>query len=82
MTDPARYYLDTNVLVRFFTGEPRDMFAASKSLIDRASHGEIILDLSPLILAETAFTLESFYQLPRRQAPGHWRTSSAALEFD
>jgi predicted nucleic acid-binding protein len=62
-----RYHLDSNVLVRFFTGQPSGMFSAATALIRRAGAGEVILELCPLVLAETAFTLESFYQHPREK---------------
>jgi hypothetical protein len=29
--------------------------------VEKAERGEVILELSPLVLAETAFTLESFF---------------------
>lgn len=62
-----RYHVDSNILLRFLTGEPPAMFAAASTLIGRAERGEVTLELSPLVLAETAFTLESFYKLPRRE---------------
>ncbi len=62
-----RYHLDSNVLLRFLIGEPHDQFAAASALFQRAEHGEVVLELSPLVLAETAFTLESFYKRPRRE---------------
>jgi len=62
-----RYHLDSNVLVWFFTGDPPDMFSSAAALIQRAGTGEVILELCPLVLAETAFTLESFYQHPRKK---------------
>ena len=30
----ARYHLDSNILLRFFTGEPAAMFAAASALIE------------------------------------------------
>ncbi len=62
-----RYHVDSNILLRFLTGEPPGMFAAASAFIERAERGEVVLELSPLVLAETAFTLESFYQRPRRE---------------
>jgi predicted nucleic acid-binding protein len=35
--------------------------------MERATRGLVILELSPLVLAETAFTLESYYGKPRRE---------------
>ena len=43
------------------------MFAAASAFIESAERGELALELSPLVLAETAFTLESFYKLPRKE---------------
>jgi predicted nucleic acid-binding protein len=68
--NPPRYLLDSNILLRFFTGEPASMFAASSSLIASAERGEVVLELSPLVLAETAFTLESFFKRPRKEVAG------------
>jgi len=62
-----RYHLDSNVLLRFFTGEPTEMFVAASRLMKESEDGETFLDLSPLVVAETAFTLESFYRIPRRE---------------
>lgn len=67
MTVPIRYHLDANVLIRFLIGEPKMMFDGAAALIERASRGEVVLDLHPLVLAETAFTLQSFYKVPRRK---------------
>lgn len=63
----ARYHLDSNILIRFLTGEPAGMFSAAAALIKRAEGGEVVLELSPLVLAETAFTLESFFKRPRKE---------------
>ena len=65
-----RYHLDTNILLRFLTGEPPGMFAAALGLLNSAERGEVVLEISPLVLAETAFTLESFYKLPRKEVAG------------
>ena len=43
------YHLDSNVLLRFFTGEPAGMFAAASALIQSADCGEVVLELSPLV---------------------------------
>ena len=61
-----RYHLDANVLLRFFVGEPPEQGAAAATLIKAAESGDAQLELSPLVLAETMFTLESFYKQPRR----------------
>jgi predicted nucleic acid-binding protein len=62
--------LDTNVLVRFLTGDPPKMAAKTRRLFERADAGEISLVLLPVILAETIYTLESFYEMERTAVAG------------
>lgn len=57
--------VDTNVLLRFFTGTPPDMAAKAKDLIAEADAGVITLEIIPLVLAETIYTLQSFYKMPK-----------------
>ncbi len=61
-----RQLVDSNVLLRFFTGEPPDMAARARHLVEQADKGETILIVLPVIVAETFFTLESFYELQRK----------------
>jgi predicted nucleic acid-binding protein len=56
-------FLDTNTLVRHLTGEPIDMAAQSTAFL--AAESELLL--ADLIVAETVYVLESYYQAPRRQ---------------
>jgi hypothetical protein len=37
----------------------------SKALIDAADAGDFVLEVPPVILAETVYTLESFYEMDR-----------------
>lgn len=56
-------FVDTNVVVRHLTGEPPD-------LADRATRyfaTERDLLLTDLVVAETVYVLESFYEAPRSQ---------------
>ncbi len=57
----VRAFVDTNVLVRHLTGDPPDLAArATQFLLDADE-----LLLADLIVAETVYVLESFYQLER-----------------
>ncbi len=38
-----RQLVDTNVLARFFTGEPHEMAVKARRLVERADKGEILL---------------------------------------
>jgi predicted nucleic acid-binding protein len=63
-----RYLVDTNILLRFLSGEPVQQAAAARKLLNRAAAGEIVLDVSPVIVAETLYTLLSFYEVERKEA--------------
>lgn len=63
-----RYLVDANVLLRFLSGKPAAQAAAARKLFTRASNGEVLLDVSPVIVAETIYTLISYYGVPRKEA--------------
>jgi predicted nucleic acid-binding protein len=62
-----RQLIDTNVLARFFTGEPRELADKARRLVERADNGEVVLVVLPLIVAELIYTLESFYEMERKE---------------
>jgi len=68
VSDSTRYLVDTNVLLRFLSGEPPAQAAAAKNLFAQADAGKILLDISPVIVAEAFYTLVSFYGVERKAA--------------
>jgi len=66
----TRYLVDTNILLRFLSGEPLRQAEAAKRLFAGAAAGEVVLDVSPVIVAETIHTLLSFYGVERKEAVG------------
>jgi predicted nucleic acid-binding protein len=54
-------FLDTNVLVRHLTGDPPEM--AERATRFLASAEDLLLP--DLVVAEVAYVLESFYEVPR-----------------
>ena len=67
-------FLDTNILVRHFTGDPPELAArAARYLADSND-----LRWPDLIVAETIYVLESFYEVERGQVASMIR---AALAF-
>ncbi len=56
-------FLDTNVLVRHLTGDPPDMAARATGYLQ----SETDLLLADVVVAETVYVLESFYEAPRGQ---------------
>lgn len=56
-------FVDTNVLVRHLTGDPPEMAARATAYLA----AEDDLFLTDLVVAETVYVLESFYEVPRTQ---------------
>jgi predicted nucleic-acid-binding protein len=56
-------FLDTNVIIRHLTGDPPEM--AQKATAFLAAADELLL--ADLIVAETVYVLESFYEVPRER---------------
>lgn len=56
-------FLDTNVIVRHLTGDPTAMARRATEFL--ATEPRLLL--ADLIVAETVYVLESFYEAPRRQ---------------
>lgn len=54
--------LDANVLLRYLIGDPQGMADRARTLLERAERGELVLILTPLILAECVWVLKSFYK--------------------
>lgn len=56
-------FIDTNILVRHLTGDPPDM--AERATRFLGAERELLL--VDLVVAETIYVLESFYEAPREQ---------------
>lgn len=63
-------FVDTNVLVRHLTGDPPAMAARATAFLSTAPE----LLLADLIVAETVYVLESFYEAPREQVAAAMRS--------
>lgn len=55
--------LDTSVVVRYLVGDPADLAARAAEIID----GEEPLQVTDVVLLETAHVLDSFYSVPRQE---------------
>lgn len=53
-------FLDTNILVRHFTGDPPQQARRATALLASATE----LHLTDVVAAETVYVLESFYEVP------------------
>lgn len=52
-------FLDTNILLRYFTGDDEQKAAASFELLLRVERGQETVVTSDLVISETVFTLQS-----------------------
>lgn len=60
-------YVDANVLIRFFTRDHPEMAERARQALAAAAEGRIKLVLTPVVLAEVVWTLNSFYRYGRTQ---------------
>lgn len=63
-------FVDTNVLIRHLTGDPPEMAARATAYLSR----EAELLVTNLVVAETVYVLESFYEVPREQVAASIRS--------
>jgi predicted nucleic-acid-binding protein len=66
-----RYFVDTNVFLRFLTNDVPEQAKAVEQLLKRAERGELQLHTSSLTIAEIVWTLESYYGLSRDEIRDH-----------
>ncbi len=60
-------FLDTSIVVRYLTGDPPDLAEKAAQIID----GEERLQVTDVVLAETAYVLTSVYGIPRSVVVDH-----------
>jgi predicted nucleic acid-binding protein len=65
-----RAFVDANVILQYFTKEPPDMAEASLKTFSAAQDGHMCLIITPIILAEVVWVLESFYGYSKEQIAG------------
>jgi uncharacterized protein len=63
----ATCFLDTNILLRYLSGDNQQMAEQALNLLLRVERGEEKVITSSLVIFETIFTLQSFYKVPRQQ---------------
>jgi predicted nucleic acid-binding protein len=69
VTDP---FVDTNILIRFLTGDDPVKHAAATALIGQIQEGLVTVSVLEAVIAEAVFVLRSprLYHLPRSQVAG------------
>ena len=60
-------FLDTSIVVRYLTGDPPELAEQAAHIMD----GEEDLQITDVVLVETAYVLTSVYQVPRDVVVDH-----------
>ena len=61
MPGGSRAFADTNLFLRFLTQDPPEQAVVAEQVLRQAEAGELTLVTTPLVFAELAWTLRSFY---------------------
>lgn len=62
------YLLDTNVILRFLTGEPAAQAQQAKLFFEQCESGVLSIRILPLVIAEVVFVLTGkYYQMDRAE---------------
>jgi predicted nucleic acid-binding protein len=59
--------VDTNILVRFLTGDKDPRYANLSEFFASLESGDIEVELKLIVLFQTLFVLKSFYKVPRNE---------------
>ena len=62
---PQRAFADTNLFLRYFTGDVPAQADAVETLLEAAEQGKIELVTTVMVVAEVVWTLESYYGLSK-----------------
>ena len=62
--------LDTNVIVRFFTGNTDEKFRGVYDFFQGIEQGKISVELKLIVLFQTIFVLKSHYKVPKGKIVG------------
>lgn len=60
-----KYFMDTNVFLRYLVNDESDHADRVEKLLDKAEKGQIKLVTGPPVFFELAWTLKSFYKMDR-----------------
>jgi len=63
VANPAKAFIDTNLLLRYLIQDDASQTLAVRRLLDRAALGEVSLVIAPIVLAEITWVLESRFSL-------------------
>jgi predicted nucleic-acid-binding protein len=65
--DSKKVVIDTNLLVRYLTGDDPQKAMAVDNLLNRAIRGELKILIPSIVVAELVWVLESFYEMKAQE---------------
>lgn len=65
--DAETVFADTNLFLRYLTNDVPDQADLVESLLQRAAKGKANLVTTSMVIAEIAWTLESYYELDKKE---------------
>jgi predicted nucleic acid-binding protein len=60
-------FVDTNIFLRYLTGDDHPKYERCRGLFKRAVEGELGLSTSVMVIAELVWTLLSYYKVPKAE---------------
>ncbi len=60
-------FVDTNIFIRYLTGDDPVKYENCKNLFRKTVEGKISLLTSSMVIAEIIWTLQSFYKVPKEE---------------
>lgn len=63
----TKYFLDTNIFIRFLVKDVKPQFEKSKAIFKAIEEEKFTASVSVLVINETVWILENFYEIPRRK---------------
>jgi predicted nucleic-acid-binding protein len=64
--ETERMFVDTNLFLRYLTNDVPEQADAVEELLHKAATGNLTLVTNSVVMAEIVWTLDSFYQLERK----------------
>jgi predicted nucleic-acid-binding protein len=70
-----KFLIDTNIIIRILTGEPKELAEEARLLIHKVEDGELVFYIPSMVVAECCWVLQSVYKLSKHEV------SQALKEF-
>jgi predicted nucleic-acid-binding protein len=60
-----KFLIDTNIIIRILTGEPKELAEEAKQLVQKVANGELVFYVPAMVLAECCWVLQAVYQFSK-----------------